>query len=168
VADAVADYGAGTPRVPDPFMQRFTFKLESVRALREQVEKQAQEALAHELAADAARRAELERAGARLDEATRAGTPETVSGPDLAARQAFVERLERERLDAHASVARQEREVALRRLGLERAAREREALERLKRRRLAAHRLVSARAEEATLSEIGLQRHVRNAWDDAA
>lgn len=150
-------------------MQQFTFKLESVRALREQVEREAQEALARELATDAQRRAELARAGERLTAATTGAIAgDAASGADLAARQAFIERLERERLAARATVAGQEREVALRRLGLEQAAREREALERLKRRRLAAHRVVTARAEEAALSEIALQTHGRSALGGAA
>jgi len=151
-------------------MQRFTFKLESVRALREQVERQAQEALARELATDAQLRAALAEAGERLAAATRGegqGDREVATGADLAARQAFIERLERERLAVRASVADQERAVAARRLGLERAAREREALERLKRRQHAAHEVVAARAEEAALSEVALQSHRRAALGGA-
>jgi len=150
-------------------MRPFTFKLESVRALREQVEGEAKERLARELAAVAGRRADVDSAAQALDaarsEAGAAGLP--LSGPQLVARQTFVERREREQRIARLQLAEQEREAETKRLQLVDASREREILDRLKERHRTAHQRVQARAEEAALGEIAIAAHRRFLGDAA-
>jgi flagellar FliJ protein len=153
-----------------PALTRFTFKLESLRALREQNEQQAKEELARELGRKAEREAELSAAEDRLRAARVAGQlaeGSTVIAHDLVSSQAFRERRERERLAAQAGVSAQEAEVGASRERLERAARDRALLERLKQRRADEHRREAAKAEEATLSEIAITSH-RRATEDAS
>jgi hypothetical protein len=90
-------------------LRPFSFPLEQVRSLRAHVEAAAKAALAQELAAKAERQAELRDA----DEAVASARGGTISGrpltgAELAARQAFLERRERER--AAAEVAARARE----------------------------------------------------------
>jgi flagellar export protein FliJ len=150
-------------------MRPFTFKLESVRALREQVEGEAKERLARELAAVAGRRAEVDRAAQALEQArSDAGSADlALSGPQLLARQTFVERREREQRIAHLQLAEQEREAEARRLQLVDASRDREVLYRLKERHRTAHLRAQARVEEAALGEIALAAHRRFLGDAA-
>lgn len=143
----------------------FTFNLEPVRALREQVEHQAQEQLATELALQARRESALHAAARRAAAALYARTPShgsTVTGHELQAREAFVNRTEREREAARQEVAASEQQVATSRGRLVEAGRDREVLERLKRRRASEHAHVVAKAEEQSLAEIGLISHLRN------
>jgi flagellar protein FliJ len=91
-----------------------------------------------------------------------AGQPgQLVDGTDLVARQAYIERTERERAGARAELAQQDGQVALGRKRLEVAARDREVMERLKERRRVEHAREVARSEEATLSEIAIIAHQR-------
>lgn len=152
-------------------MRRFTFKLEPIRSLREQAQRQAQQDLAHQLAERERRAVELSNADRRVGDALSAVTsrPGTAaSGRDLIAGQAFVERVERERSAASAGLAAQESRVSAERRRLELAARDREVLERLKQRRLVAHRNETARAEQAALGEIALTAHRRRAAQESA
>jgi flagellar FliJ protein len=149
----------------------FTFNLEPVRALREQVEHQAQEQLATELALKARRESALHEAARRAKAALLARTPShgsTVTGHELQAREAFVARTERERESARQELAASEQQVAHSRGRLVEAGREREVLERLKRRRASEHAQVVAKLEEQSLAEIALVTHLRNRERNAA
>ena len=149
----------------------FTFNLEPVRALREQVEHQAQEQLATELALKARRESALHEAARRAKAALLARTPShgsTVTGHELQAREAFVARTERERESARHELAVSEQQVAHSRGRLVEAGREREVLERLKRRRASEHAHVVAKLEEQSLAEIALTSHLRNRERHAA
>jgi flagellar FliJ protein len=145
-------------------MAQFTFKLESVRALREQAERAAQEELARELALSAAREQALNDAGTVLGDAQRAlaAVPgSTLTPQELIARQAYLERRERLQSVAAAELALQLRNVESRRARLARAARDREALERAKERAREEHVREQARVEEEALGEIALALHRR-------
>ena len=144
---------------------RFRFRLEAVRALREQTEQQAQHHLARELAARDEHARALDDATRDADRARTAGT--TLTGDQLQQRQAFVERTERQRQVAQAGLVAQERQVETSRGHLQEAARDREALERLKRNRLADHQREQARAESARLDEVALTRFARRAAEAA-
>jgi flagellar FliJ protein len=142
----------------------FTFRLEPIRALREQAERQAQEALARELRRQRDRETELDAATRRVDDARGTGDlrPGTeVSGHDLRAFQAYMERVERERDVAAHGVAAQALEVDAGRSQLARAALEHEALVRLKARQRSQHDRAVARAQTAALDELAIARHVR-------
>ena len=134
-------------------MKRFSFRLESVRALREQAEEQAKAELGRELALEAALRGNVDTALGRLREAAVHGEGH---GADFVARQAFVERCERELANARHALSQGQVRVAERRLQLREAARQRETLERLKTRHKLEHDAEGRRAEEAVLSEVGL------------
>jgi flagellar FliJ protein len=150
-------------------MQRFIFTLEPVRALREQAERQAQEALARELLLQQARRAQLQEAARRTALARRrAAAGSRTSGRDLQSQQAYLERTERDEASARDVLARQEQVVADERGRLLAAAQEREAMERLKRRRRAEHARDALRIETDMLGEVGLQSHRRASMGRAA
>jgi flagellar export protein FliJ len=152
-------------------MQRFTFNLEPVRALREQAEEHAKHELAHQLGLQAARVEELSQASSRLAAARASGAlvaGATVSGHDLEARRLFVERVEREQRAARARLEAQEGLVEHGRLRLAQAARERQVLERLREQRLGEHTRALARSEQATLGEIALAAHRRRSQRTAA
>ena len=149
----------------------FTFRLEPIRALREQAERQAQEALARELRRQRARETELDAASRRVDSARGTGDLEPgteVTGHDLRAFQAYMERVERERDAAAHGVAAQALEVDAGRSRLARAALEHETLVRLKARRRSEHNRAVARAQTAALDEVAIARHVRLAREEAA
>jgi flagellar FliJ protein len=149
----------------------FTFNLEPVRALREQVEQQAQEQLATELALQARRESALREASRRADAARNARVPKhgaSVTGHELQAREAFVARTEREHEAARLELAASEQQVASSRGRVVEAGREREVLERLKRRRASEHAREVARQEEQTLAEVALTTHLRNKARHAA
>jgi flagellar FliJ protein len=143
----------------------FTFRLERVKSLREQVEGQAREALARELALrvrgeallrEAAHAASVARETGR-DAVSRSGA----SGADMLAAQAWIERAERRRREAALDLDRQEAEVAARRDRLVAASREREVIARLEARQRAAHERESARVEQVALDEMALAVHRR-------
>jgi flagellar export protein FliJ len=147
-------------------MQRFSFRLEPVRALREQTETAAQHALACEIALRDQRARTLESATQRAELARRALAPAPgapAEAHDLVRRQAYNERRHREAMAARAGLAAQEVSVADSRVRLEEAARDREALERLKRSRRAQHEQTVRRAEDAQLGEIAIAAHRRRA-----
>ena len=149
----------------------FTFKLEPIRALREQAERQAQEALARELRRQRDRETELDAATRRVDNARGSGELQRgaeVSGHDLRAFQAYVERVERERDAAKDGVATQAIEVDAGRSRLARASIEHETLVRLKARRRSEHDRAAARAQTARLDEVAIARHVRLRREEAA
>jgi flagellar FliJ protein len=146
--------------------QPFTFRLERVRALRERAEDHAKEqyaaSLAHRLEGAALLRAAADhrdraRAAARPDAAADLG----LSGTDLLASQAWLERVERAREAAALELDRREAEVDARHTALVHAARDRHALDRLRNRRRADHTLESARRESAELDELALSMHRR-------
>ena len=142
-------------------MRRFHFSLETVRSLREEAEQRARQDLAQELAQDAARRSEVAAADARLESArdlTRPVSGASVTVDVLRARQAYVERCEREQAQAEASARAQEAVVERRRMLLEAASRDRKALERLKEHHQAAHLREELRRETAELADITLAR----------
>jgi flagellar export protein FliJ len=143
-------------------LRPFTFPLHQVYSLRAHVESVAKAALARELAAGAEREAELQRADQALASAQEAVKAEwALSGADLAARQLFLERRERERAAAELAAKAHGEVVAERTKELETAAAERAALDKLKDRYRAAHARKEARAEDARLGEVALSRHVR-------
>jgi flagellar FliJ protein len=142
-------------------MKRFTFRLESLRSLREQAEDRAKLLLAEELATEAAQRERLASASLRLEHARVRAAEGGSSGSELEARQTFVERCERDLAAAAAVLRLQEQRVQEARGVLAEAAREREALERLRRRELAEHELEVRRAEDEILGEVGLAGYRR-------
>jgi len=143
-------------------MEQSPFRLETLRALREHAEACAKLALAEELAAGAKRREELTRAEDALEQARLAfGDGPLVDGIQLAARDAFVARRERERLLAEQWVHAQERRIGESRDALATAAKARNAFERLKEKAHAAHQAALRRREDAELGEVALTRYVR-------
>jgi flagellar FliJ protein len=152
-------------------MTRFSFKLESLRSLREQAERQAREELARELTRKEQHDAALSDAEERLRSAQNASPLNqgaTVEAHQLVSLQAYVERRKRERASALADASAQATEVQESRQRLELAARERRVLERLKERQELEHRREAARIEEAELGELGLTAHRRASGGSAA
>src|SRR3954468_8703228 len=144
-------------------MEQSPFRLESLRALREHAEACAKHALAEELATGAQRQDDLRRADVALQQA-RVGIADgsLLDGNQLAARDAFVARRERERVLAEQWVVAQERRIGESREELAKAARARNAFERLKEKAHAAHQVASRRREDAFLGEVALTRHARS------
>lgn len=148
-------------------MTSFRFPLERLRALRERGEDLAKQELAGALdrqarCADRLRAMGDEVAGAfAAQRATSAGGP--TSPVDLAAHQAYLERMEQVREAGQLDLDRHDAEVGARRDALREAARQRQALERLKERRRVDHDRAVARAEGVVLDEIALTQHRRSA-----
>jgi flagellar FliJ protein len=138
--------------------------LERVRALRESFEDQAREELAASMSirlkGEAMLRAASER-HATAHDARRQSTSLEVTGHDLIATQAYVERTSRAREAAELELGRREAEVDARRTALVAAARERQVLERLKERRAKDHRRESDRIEGVLLDEMAISSHRR-------
>jgi flagellar FliJ protein len=154
----------GTSITPAVNRPSFTFKLERVRALREQHEERAKEELAASLALRLKGEAMLTAASENVDAARnthREAAAGAVSGQDLQAAQAYLERAERERESASINLDRSDAEVEARRNLLQAAAREREVLERLKERKRAEHKREADRKEGAALDEMALGVHRR-------
>jgi flagellar protein FliJ len=143
----------------------FTFRLERVRSLRERAEKAAREELARELSHRVRGEALLLRATSAVSAARDAGRDTVLktgaSGADLLAAQAWMERVERRRLDAVADLDQRDAEVARSRAALVEAARDREAIERLKRKRRADHDAEALRRAQIVLDEVALTVHRR-------
>jgi flagellar protein FliJ len=142
----------------------FTFRLERVRSLRERAEERAQEELAHELQLRLRGEAmlrEATHAAATAREAGRGAAKARVSGMDLIAAQAYIERAERSRREAALDLDRQEAEVAARRAALASAARDRQAIDKLKARQRADHEREWARKAQGALDEVALSVHRR-------
>jgi flagellar FliJ protein len=138
--------------------------LERVRALRENFEDQAREELAASLSVRLKGEAMLRAASDSFTtaQATRRETAALeVSGEDLIAAQAYIERTSRARQAAELELDRREAEVDARRTALLAAARERQVLERLKERRKADHQRESQRVEGVLLDEMAISSHRR-------
>ena len=84
-----------------------------------------------------------------------------LTGQDLVAAHAYIERTSRARQAAELELDRRDAEVDARRTALLHAARERQVLERLKERRLEDHRKQSNRIESGLLDEMALTSHRR-------
>jgi flagellar FliJ protein len=143
----------------------FTFRLERVRSLRERAEDAAREELARELSHRVRGEALLRQATSAVSAARDAGRDTVLkagaSGADLLAAQAWMERVERRRLDAVADLDQRDAEVARSREALVEAARDREAIERLKRKRRADHDAEVLRRAQIVLDEVALTVHRR-------
>jgi flagellar protein FliJ len=138
---------------------RFHFRLERVRALREQAEDEAREALA-------AAMAERDRWALRLAEAAQRlsvarSVPAGGSVGALLASQAFVERCERELVAAELDLSRQDAEVDARRVALQAAARERQVLDQLRDKQQAVWQREHDRRESEQLDELALAGFTR-------
>jgi flagellar FliJ protein len=143
----------------------FSFRLERVRALRERAEDHAKEeyaaSLAHRMEGESLLRAAADtRDRARAEARTGVGG---LSGMDLLASQAWLERLERARQAAELELDRRDAEVEARHVALVNAARERHALERLAEKRRAEHTLETNRREAYELDELAAAGHRRRA-----
>ena len=142
----------------------FNFRLERVRALRERFEDQAREELAESLSVrlkgEAMLRAASETYGHAQETRRRAAGVE-LTGEDLLASQAYMERTSRLRQAAELELDRRDAEVDARRTALVAASRDRQVLERLKERRLADHRRESERVEAGLLDEMAIATHRR-------
>lgn len=146
----------------------FQFRLERVRALRERKEDLARRDLAEAIAQLSDSRERLRAIDAHLQQARAeqrlAGTASTaVSGAELQARQAFVERVEAQRSADARELERHEHVVADRDALLGEAARDHEMLERLKERKRGEHEREAQRRESQTLDEIAIDRFRRSA-----
>ena len=139
--------------------RRFHFKLDPVRTLRENHEQAVLKELAAELDQAATLRRELGDAADRLESARVPGEP-TATGAELAVRQAYVERVERQLREAQHRVEVQEDHVESTRTRLAHAVRERQTLDRLEERRRAAHDLELRRAERNEADEVSLVSHL--------
>jgi flagellar protein FliJ len=142
----------------------FTFRLERVRALRERAEDLAKEEYASSLAHRLEGVAMLRAAAEQRDQARTAARPAedfSLSGTDLLASQAWLERVERARQAAELELDRRDAEVDARHVALVNAARERHALERLADKRRAEHVLESNRREAYELDELAAAGHRR-------
>ena len=140
----------------------FTFRLERVRALRERAEDQAKEDYASSLAHRLEGAAMLRAAAEHRDQARSGMRPAAaLSGMDLLASQAWLDRLELAREAAELELDRRDAEVEARHVALVRAASERHALERLAERRRAEFALESNRREGAELDELAAAGHRR-------
>jgi flagellar protein FliJ len=142
----------------------FQFRLERVRALRERAEEQAQEELASSLAIRMKGEAMLRAASDSVSdaqEARRRSSTSQLSGAELRALQAYMERTERTRESAALELDRREAEVDARRSALAVRSQERQVLERLKERRAADHKREAERREGVLLDEMALTAHRR-------
>ena len=143
----------------------FTFRLERVRSLRERAEEAAREELARELSNRVRGEALLRQATTAVSAARDTGRDTVLksgaSGADLLAVQAWMERVERRRLEAVADLDQRDAEVARSRVALTEAARDREVIERLKRKRRADHDAEVLRRAQIVLDEVALTVHRR-------
>ena len=142
----------------------FTFRLERVRALRERAEDQAKEDYAASLAYRLEGAAMLRAAAEHRDHArssVRPAADAALSGMDLLAAQAWLDRLELAREAAELELDRREAEVEARHIALVRAASERHALERLSEKRRAEHAVEMNRREAYELDELAAAGHRR-------
>jgi flagellar FliJ protein len=142
----------------------FQFRLERVRALRERAEDQAREELASSISTRLKGEAMLRAASESFGEAQaarRESASADVSGQDLVALQAYLERADRAREAAALELDRQDAEVVARRTALQAAARDRQVLERLKDRKREEYVREAARVEGAQLDEMALTLHRR-------
>jgi flagellar FliJ protein len=145
----------------------FRFRLERVHDIRRQKERGAQEELATALGRQAGEEANLGQVDATIEDARErfrsaaSGRGELQPGTDLAATNAYLERLAGRRAVAVRDLNASRDEVGRRRSDLEAAARERQALDRLRDRRREEHEREIARAESAQLDELAIAGHRR-------
>jgi flagellar FliJ protein len=142
----------------------FHFRLERVRALRERAEEQAREELASSLSVRMKGEAMLRAAADSVSDAQRVRRDSSIiaiSGAELLALQAYLERAERARESAALELDRRDAEVDARRAALTARSQERQVLERLKERRRVAHVREQERREGVLLDEIALATHRR-------
>jgi flagellar export protein FliJ len=142
----------------------FRFRLERVRAVRERKEKLAQRELADALSRRSSSVSELRSAEDRVEHAQeqQRTAPAVLSGGDLLARQAFLERTEAQRRMSERELQQREAEVAARDAELTTAAGEHEMLNRLRDRRRGEHEREVARRESGVLDEIAASRFSRS------
>lgn len=134
--------------------RHFHFKLEPVRDVRRQSERLAMKALALELAEASELHLRLGAAEERLLAAQHQTGPGGLAADELAQRQLYTERMERELEDARLRAAAQEPLVQEARDQLDHASRRREALDRLEDRRRNEHWHELDRAERVAADEI--------------
>jgi flagellar protein FliJ len=146
----------------------FRFRLERVHDIRRQAERGAQEELAAALGRQAGEEASLVSVDATIEGARErfrgvASGDSTSTHPaiDLAATNAYLERLAGTRAVAVRDLNESRGVVADRRRSLEAAARERQALDRLRDRRRAEHDREMSRVEGAHNDELALAGHRR-------
>jgi flagellar export protein FliJ len=142
----------------------FQFRLERVRALRERAEEQAREDLASSMAVRMNGEAMLQAAADEVNgahDARRRTSTADLSGAELVALQAYLERAERQRESAALELDRRDAEVDARRAALAQRSQERQVLERLKDRRRADHNREMERREGVLLDEMALAAHRR-------
>jgi len=145
----------------------FRFRLERVRVVRERKEKLAQLDLADAMSRRSSTVAQLRTADADVEHARSeqrsaiAGTS-ALSGDELIARQAFLERVEAQRRIRAHELEQREVEVAERDAALASAASEHEMLNRLRERYRGEHDREIERVERNTLDEIAVTRFGRS------
>jgi flagellar export protein FliJ len=141
--------------------RRFQFRLEPIRMLRQDAEQTVMRELAGELAAADRLQRDVVALEGRLSAAQR--PPDgTMTARDLAVRQIYTERIERECAEARARSERQKQNVELARRRLATATREREKVDRIEIRRRAAHDGETRRIEAVEVNEIALLSHLRS------
>jgi flagellar export protein FliJ len=145
----------------------FRFRLERVRVVRERKEKLAQLDLVDAMTRRSSTVAELRTADAdvehaRAEQRSAVERSAVVSGDDLIARQAFLERVEAQRRVRAYELEQREAEVAERDAALCTAASEHEMLNRLRERRRGEHDSDAERRERNTLDEIATMRFGRS------
>jgi len=149
------------------FANRFQFKLERVRALRETRELAARAELAQALALRSRRELELAQNERQLAAANQSQRDAYAAGQldplELEARERFRERIEHERQLGLEALQRAADHAAQRERAFQAAAREHRMLERLKERQLAAHLLEANRSETRILDELGQNGRPRKA-----
>jgi flagellar export protein FliJ len=146
----------------------FRFRLERVRALRERREDLARQELAKAVSRLNGSQSRLDAVDANLErvlaeQRVATSTASTVDVEELRARQAFVERIEAQRVSEALELRRHEADVAERDGELGEAAREHHMLERLKERQHAEHDREVGRLESIVLDEIAIDRFRRSA-----
>jgi flagellar export protein FliJ len=144
----------------------FRFRLERVRVVRERKEKLAQRELANALSRRSSSVSELRSAEDRVEHALEqqrnaSAQPTALSGGELLARQAFLERSEAQRRMRERDLKQREVEVAARDRELTSAASEHEMLKRLRERRRGEHDREAARQESSALDEMAVTRFAR-------
>lgn len=140
----------------------FRFRLQPILDIREDAEQKAKEQLAETIAIRTQGREMLQSAhdlvAAAADSAREAAArPVTIA--EMAAQQAWRERLERHRVAAGQQLEQAEGEVRLSRTALVQAHQKRAALDKLKDSKAAAHRAAMERREAAETDEIALRMH---------
>jgi flagellar export protein FliJ len=143
--------------------RRFSFALEPLRTLREHAELVAMRDLAGELEQAASIKRELDSTQGRLADARGGAVEVPLTALELAARQAYLERIERELAEAHIRASVQEGHVEATRERLQHAAREREQVDKLAGRRRAEHDAETRRLDRSDNDELSVLMHLGQA-----